>query len=98
MYRQMEGQMEGRRDGKTDREMGDGQTDGWTDGQTDRWKAERMNCRMDTTSYRDVRTHQKSGRNINHELDDVDILTYCPHLSLINQSIPRKNDYCVFDQ
>ena len=76
--------------------------DGWTDGRTERrikgGMDEQMDRRTDTSSYRDARTHQKSGRNVNHELNNVHILMYCPHLSLINQSTPRYNDYCVFDQ
>ncbi len=89
--------MDSRTNGQMYRQMDEG-TDRLRDGRTvrrmDRW----MDGRTDTTSYRDARTHQESGRNVNHELNNVHILMYCPHLSLINQSTPRYNDYCVFDQ
>ena len=71
---------------------------GWTDRRIEGCMDEQMDGQMDKTSFRDARTHQKSGRNMNHELNNVHILMYCPHLSLINQSTPRYNDYCVFDQ
>ena len=72
--------------------------DGWTDRRIEGWTDEQMDGQTDTTSYRDARMHQKSGRNMNLESNNVRILVYCPHLSLINQSTPRYNDYCVFDQ
>ena len=67
-------QIEGRMDSKTDGQM-DGWKDGRTDGQTDGLKVGWMNrwTQTDTTSYRDARTHQKSGRNVTHELNNVHI-------------------------
>ncbi len=87
------------RDGRTVRWM-DGRRDGWMDGQTriEGGTDEQMDGQTDTTFYRDARTHKTSGWNMNHELNNVHILMYSPHCSLINQSTPRYNDYCVLDQ
>ena len=72
--------------------------DGWTEKRMDRQieggTEEQIDRRTDTSSYRDARTHQKSGQNVNHKLNNVQILMNCPHLSLINKSTPRYNDYC----